>query len=178
MTQKLMPIVVDVFAAARTGDSVSGDVRIDGMTRLRPLLASSEGTVAYRYSAFVDGRQRPAGSLSLRAVLGLTCSHCEQPVAFTLEASREYSFVHDERALEAIGLEDADSEPLVGSPRFDLDGLIEDELILELPIAPRHPACQREIDAGARPAVEMAARPFAALAALQPAGGTRPPDKQ
>lgn len=175
-------IVVDVFEMARAGQSVAGAAPIEAMSRLAPLLASPSGTVDYTFRAFVDSRQRPAASLALRATLCLTCNHCDQPVSFALDARHDYTFVHDERALAAIAIDAGDDEPLLGDKRFDLAALIEDEIILSVPLAPRHAACQLAIDTEtvARTQTEPASGgPFVALATLRGSAGTEPkPNKR
>ena len=166
--------LVDVFELARTGRSLAGAVPINAMPRLLPLLANVDGDVDYEFRGFIDQRQRPAGSLCLKATLNLVCNHCDKPVSFLLDAHRDYYFVRDERALHAVVDDTADEDPLVGDKRFDLRALLEEEIILGLPIAPRHAACQQEVDAAAGPRAQTATavnRPFAALDRLRTRDG-------
>ncbi len=157
---------VDVFDLARRGEPCSGAISTRAMPRLQSGLVGAETTVNYTWQGFTDARQRPAAHLQLQAHLQLPCTHCEQPVPFELDAQRDYYFVRDERALQAIAVDDADEEPLVGDTHFDLAGLIEDELILALPIAPRHDACQRQIETTEQ-VQTTGQRPFAVLEGLK-----------
>jgi uncharacterized protein len=89
-----------------------------------------------------------------------------------LVVDRWFHFVGDED--EAAHL-DAHSEDdvLAASSRFDLLELLEDELILALPIVPRHDRCPHPLPSGTEAPTtdeELAPNPFAALAALR-----RPP---
>jgi uncharacterized protein len=103
----------------------------------------------------------------------LTCQRCLAPVAARLEVKRSFLFVPGGEA-KAAEL-DADSEehdvlPLVRS--FNLKELIEDELVMALPIVPRHEVCPEPLPMSAAQEpeeVEEAARPnpFAALEALK-----------
>ncbi len=165
---------VDVFDLAQTGEARSGVLSIGTMPRLQPQLAAgADGEVRYTLQGLTDAQRRPAARLTLHATLSLPCTHCDKPVPFVLDAQRDYYFVRDERALEVIDVDDAEEEPLVGDKRFDLAQLIEDELILGLPIAPRHPACQDEIEAAEAASGSEAGqaaptqRPFAVLASLK-----------
>lgn len=138
---------VDVFDLARRAERCSGAMSTRAMERLQSaLMEGSEATVDYMWEGFIDARQRPAARLELKARLSLPCTHCDQPVPFELDTQRVYTFVRDERALQAIAVDEGEEEALVGDSRFDLAALIEDELILALPIAPRHDACQRQIE--------------------------------
>jgi uncharacterized protein len=65
-------------------------------------------------------------------------------------------------------------EKIVGSPKFDLCVLVEDELILEVPYVPRHEVCPETLDLDAQ-AEEQAGRqeplsPFAVLSQLKTKG--------
>ncbi len=169
---------VDVFELARAGEACSGVLSIGTMPRLQPQLAAgTDGEVRYTLQGLTDAQRRHAARLTLHATLSLPCTHCDKPAPFMLDAQRAYYFVRDERALEAIEVDDSEEEPLVGDKRFDLAQLIEDELILGLPIAPRHPACQDEVEAS-----EVASglddgqaapvqRPFSVLASLKSGRG-------
>jgi uncharacterized protein len=62
-------------------------------------------------------------------------------------------------------------EQIVGSPKFDLCELLEDELILEVPYVPRHDQCPETAELDAQ-ADEIASRqeppsPFAVLGQLK-----------
>ena len=164
------PIVVDVYELARSGQSVSGQKPIAAMSRLASQLASEQGDVRYRFSGLVDARGRCAASISLDATLSLVCNHCDKPVSYTLGLRRAYYFIPDESSLDAVDVDTSDEEALVGHRCFDLGELIEDEMILDMPIAPRHADCQLEVDSSSGPSAfdrETLPRPFAALAGLR-----------
>ena len=52
-------------------------------------------------------------------------------------------------------------------PALDLQSLVEDELLLALPLVPRHEVCPEPLPLEPEPAAPAAAHPFAALAALK-----------
>jgi uncharacterized protein len=89
-----------------------------------------------------------------------------------LKIDRRFFFVPGEDAAADL---DADSEDdvLALTPSLDLHALVEDELLLALPIVPRHDQCPVAVplvfddeSAGA----EAADHPFAVLAALRGSG--------
>ncbi|WP_157263679.1 YceD family protein [Azohydromonas aeria] len=103
------------------------------------------------------------------------CQRCLQPVALSLALQRTLRFVHGED--EAARL-DADSEDdvLALERAFDLRALVEDELLLALPLVPRHEQCPQPLTAAQQPDAEeepVRENPFAALARLRrrPEGG-------
>ena len=109
----------------------------------------------------------------------LECQRCLEPVRLRLDADRSFLFVEGEEAAEAL---DAQSEHdvLALSPRMDLFQLLEDELLLALPLIATHDDCAAELphDAPAAPPGTDAApeeepervHPFAALSVLKRGG--------
>ena len=92
---------------------------------------------------------------------------CLQPVALDLEVLRPLRFVADETTAAALDA-DSDDDVLVASRNLDLHELVEDELLLALPLVPKHERCQRNLPmAVGDVAAEPAPNPFAALAALK-----------
>ena len=107
----------------------------------------------------------------MQARLPLQCQRCLGSVETEVAVQRSLRFVSGENQAAAL---DADSEDdvLALSRAFDLRDLIEDELILALPLVPVHGSCPEPLVAPADdPAFEQPARPnpFASLAALKSA---------
>jgi uncharacterized protein len=170
------PMQVDVFELAKRGGAREGTIELAEL----PRLAASQATQAaepappepmqFRFDGFMDGRRRPSAQLSLHGHIDLACDRCGKPIRWTLRADARYFFVHSEAELARLPVDEADEEPLLGSARFDLRELIEDEAILALPMSPRHDAC--DLDA-ALPAPDDAPQervrphPFAQLQKLK-----------
>jgi uncharacterized protein len=109
--------------------------------------------------------------LTLAAKLPLTCQRCLGPVEQALAVDRWFRFVGTEALAEAQD-DDAEEDLLVTSRQFNLAGLIEDELLMALPLVPRHEVCPPGLKmAVADPNFDAQepekANPFAALAKLR-----------
>jgi uncharacterized protein len=109
--------------------------------------------------------------LQAQATLPLTCQRCMGAVATGLQVDQWYRFVADEDIAMA---EDDQSEEdlLVMAPQFDLLAVLEDELLMALPLVPMHEACPETpaFSAGESELVqpeEAKPHPFAALAQLK-----------
>jgi uncharacterized protein len=78
--------------------------------------------------------------LTAGTTLSLTCQRCLGPVDVPVSVDRVFRFVTDE---ETAAAEDDQSEEdvLALSRNFDVPGLVEDELLMEMPLAPRHETC-------------------------------------
>ncbi len=166
-----LPRSVDVFEAARTAAVLQGHVSLASFDRLRPSMPVLRGELAYRFDAHIDARGRPAARLSFSARVPLVCDRCGTVVDLPLTGAGNYYFVRSEAELARIPVDDSEDEPLLGSSRFDLMELLEDELILALPISPKHEDCAQTVtlpepEAASAPVERL--HPFASLASFKP----------
>lgn len=106
-------------------------------------------------------------ALEIDGTITLICQRCLESLTHTLSIRSRFHVAADEEAAAAAAsdTDNDDFDVIVGSENFNLDTLIEDEVILSLPISPRHVVCpndadERLLDSG-RPS------PFAALAGLK-----------
>ena len=111
--------------------------------------------------------------LQVRAdvVLPMVCQRCLAPVGVPLDVDRWFRFVADE-ATAQVEEEEADEDVLVSSLEFDLHALIEDELLMAIPITPCHEMCPEPLALSATdPAFDQAEderpNPFAVLGKLR-----------
>ncbi|OWS70756.1 YceD family protein [Polynucleobacter campilacus] len=77
--------------------------------------------------------------LALKGCLHLVCQRCLQDCAVNLDEKRRFVFVATEAEADDYPLEDEVQEPLVASQHFNLLETIEDEVLLSLPLIPKHP---------------------------------------
>jgi len=165
--------IADPFRFAAEARTLSGEVEVAELARLADVLAGSEGVVGWRIEGSLvarspagggaSGRQEPRLRLVLGGRLDLRCQRClggfEWPLAVeaTLQPVRAGQPIPDEE------LEDDEVDAIEIAEGLDVLALIEDEILLALPIAPRHEQC--EVPRGMNGANEES--PFAALASLR-----------
>jgi uncharacterized protein len=168
----------DVQAFAEAGASYSGSEALSTFDRLAiECQAGGEPSPAVRWSVRGETRANAAGQPSvwmhLLAHLDLPvgCQRCLGPVAVPLDVDRWFRFVTDEATAEAED-DDCEEDVLALEPRPDLLSLIEDELLMEIPLVPMHETCPESLP-GASPADrdvasgETRPNPFASLAQLK-----------
>ena len=134
--------VIDGFEFATAGATQEGTLPLSSFPRLQDVLVSDAGDVRYAVQGVRDERGRPSLELRVRATLQLRCQRCLAPLA--CEVSEQALLVL------ALSQEEIDAEPLdvdspdrvVAAKEMDLRVLVEDELILALPYAPRHEGCE------------------------------------
>lgn len=111
----------------------------------------------------------------------MICQRCLQPVLIDLAVERDFRFVTSEKEAVQQDLE-TEEDLLVLTPSFDLLALIEDELLLAMPIIASHQICeapltpalaetQEGVDAShptsSETVLDAQQHPFAVLAALK-----------
>lgn len=170
---------IDLGALCRHGQTQHGSTPLSAMPRLvSSLFAIPAAADVVNWSA--SGSLLPvAGSeaqvwlaLQARACVQLQCQRCLQPMLQTLALERRLRFVRDEDEAARLD-EDSEDDVLALPPRLDLPALLEDELILALPLVPRHEHCPEPLPLPDQlPAAdeETTPHPFAALAALRGRG--------
>ena len=174
------PRTLNVAQLCHDAGSLAGQWPLAGMKRLRDSLyeqtaGDSAVNSAIDWSAsgalLAASSSEPEVWLQLRAnvSVSLQCQRCLNALMQPLAVDRRLRFVRSEAEAERLD-EASDDDVLVLPPRLDLHELIEDELILALPLVPRHPGpCPKPLPMPVDdlPGEEPAPNPFAALAALR-----------
>ena len=155
--------VIDGFEFASAGASKQGVWPLGDFPRLRDVLASDAGEVAYELEGVRDERGRPSLRVRVRGALQLRCQRCLEAMPFQADTDETLVLAG---TLAEIHAEPADvnaADRVVAGREMPVRDLIEDELILAVPYAPRHETCS------ARPspdAAEDKQSPFAGLRGL------------
>lgn len=159
----------DIWELARREGEVSGELPLARAARLAEELYDADGTLRYHLRGHRDAQGRAAASLRLEGRLRLRCDRCGGPLELPINEQAEFFFVADEAELARLPIDDAQEEALLGSNRFDVQALIEDQAILALPFSPRHDDCSPPSppDDAADEDGSGSRRPFEALAALK-----------
>jgi DUF177 domain-containing protein len=153
---------IDGFEFAASGSGISGVWPIDDFARLRPLLLSHAGALEYWLEGVQDAQDRPALRLRIRGALQLGCQRCLTGLDFPLEIDAILVLARSEAELEGLPLEAEGPDWLVAGKAMDVHDLLEDELLLAVPYAPRHEQCAARARTGA--VVPMS--PFADLRSM------------
>lgn len=122
-----------------------------------------------------DAPAAPWLHVQAQAQVPVICQRCLQPMLAALEADRWFRFVANEETAAAED-DEAEEDVLVLSRSFDLHELVEDELLMEMPVAPRHEVCAEAVpmsvqDDDFQEAEAARPNPFAALAQLRKDAG-------
>lgn len=146
MKKEFDPRRLDVKAFAEAAAELSGKERLGDHPRLMAETGGRGADIPLVWSASAEVRNsahiHPEIWLRLGAssVLSLTCQRCLAPVEVAVAVERSFRFVQDEAI--AMAQDDRSDEDLLALSRsFELIELVEDELLMDLPVAPRHEVC-------------------------------------
>jgi uncharacterized protein len=134
--------VIDGFEFATAGATQEGKLPLSSFPRLQDLLVSDAGDVTYALRGVRDERGRPSLQLSVQATLQLRCQRCLGPLTHEVHAAQLLVLAASQAEIDADPASvDAPDRVLAGKEMAVRD-LVEDELILALPYAPRHESCE------------------------------------
>ena len=134
-------VVIDSLAFGREGGSLQGELPIATLTRLSDLLTDSAGCLAYRAVGRMGPGRRSQLLLEVDGVLALCCQRCLDAIEYRLDLHSLLEFVESDGDLTQEELEDDSRDFLPNQRELDVAALIEDEILLALPTAPRHDDC-------------------------------------
>ncbi len=156
-------IVINSLSFAREGRSLQGELPLSGLERLQDVLADVSGTVRYSLQGRVGRQGKPQLLLDVEGIAPVVCQRCLGLYAYPLSIASTLELIADEAEISQDELEDDSRDFLVAQKEMDVAALIEDEIILALPSAPRHEEC--ELPGSSERGTKVS--PFAALSALK-----------
>ena len=180
MTKEFSAQRLDVKAFAQAGAKLAGH---DSLLKYERLALEAKGLhpdLLVDWQAEGELRTALGGMsqvwlrLKVRASFPMECQRCLTPVDIPLEVDRAFRFVADEATAEALD-DESEEDLLAMSREFDLRELIEDELLMALPVVPKHDECPTAVplassDDDFEEASAVKPNPFAALAGLRKDG--------
>ncbi len=131
-----MPGLVEPYKMAKVEQALEGELALSSMPRVGKLLASDQGSLAYKIDFAIDGHGLCVISGELHGLMNVRCQRCLRTFNHQVGCTFMVSPVKDD--LGAKELPD-DYEPVVlVDGKVSLPELIEDEIILAMPIVAMH----------------------------------------
>lgn len=152
------PAHIDGLQFARERGQCSGHLTIESLSRLAESGVTS-ATVGYVLAGDENAEGQPCLRIDVDGTLEVTCQRCLEALEHRVEIRSELELATTQRAIDAA---EDDVDRVLAGRAMDIRTLIEDELILDLPMIPMHEHC-----AAAAAGKSARPSPFAALAALK-----------
>lgn len=136
MSEKFIPEHIDPFRYAEQSLALDGSVKIADMQRLSANVLASNDKVDVNLQFGVDEQGITFLKGHLNTKLTLQCQRCMEPYVYEIMSDFALGIVNT--LDEANALPDQYEPALAKEGSLALRELIEDEIILNLPIIPRH----------------------------------------
>ena len=160
-------LVIDTLHFVRNSGLLQGSIPLVNLERLCSYLVSTSGELTYLVAGQFDEYDRPMLRLSINGSVDLNCQRCLEKMGYSLNLETELLLARNEDELSRYD-EDIFVDAIQASNELDVLTLIEDEIILSLPISPRHQdvKCHLSIVTEAHMAATRE-HPFTVLASLK-----------
>ena len=134
-----LPLTIEPKRLAKQGETLAGQYALHEMHRLCELLHDKSGKISFLLKFTHDNNSGKSFIMGdIQANINIICQRCLG--CMTLKIERTVYLGILDRQDESLQLPD-NCEPLIlDEPSVSLDNLIEDEVLLAIPIAPMHEA--------------------------------------
>ncbi len=159
---------IDSLDFAGNGRQISGEVPVAELPRLLDALENPQGILSYTVRGGLDSRGDPLLDVSITGQCQLRCQRCLNAMDYSVRLDVRL-MLRDQASLDALdsgGEDEEEWDSILADAHLDVLNLLEEEILLSLPIAPRHElgACQAT---GSGDTHEEEKNPFAILAKLK-----------
>ena len=130
--------VIDSLHFARTALEQRGVLGMERLPRLAKMQCSTLG-LEYHLRGGRASNGRPCLRFSVRGSIQSLCQRCLDPLPVPIAIDAELQL---SESLREISEADDEIDRVLASRHMDVGQLVEDEVILALPMAPRHETCE------------------------------------
>jgi uncharacterized protein len=136
MAKVMLPKQIDPFQLADNNTTLKGDLSLSEMVRLTEFLCEKKGDVHIHLEFGRDALNFAFMRGSIKTQLKLVCQRCGLPMSLSLEIPVEDSPVHSDE--EAQQLPENYEPLLLTGDTMSLIAMVEEEILLSIPIVPKH----------------------------------------
>jgi uncharacterized protein len=168
------PLLIDNIAFSKKNERIEGELSLQDCPRLRELMQSSNltnptkinhtGLISYVLQGKTDEAGQHILQLTILSSLSAACQRCLSAMPLNINLNFNYLIGEvSDTDVEAVDVDNSDDYDLQQANKaMDLIALIEDEIIMAMPIAPMHEEGCTELttQSGEKP------NPFAVLKGL------------
>lgn len=143
MFMQRMQQVIDGFEFARRNHRIAGRLAVAELDRVAEFLVDTVGDLDCELTGgrAEDDERRLELRLVVSGELQLVCQRCLQAVQFELRLDKRLRLIAAGASWPDEDVENEDIDVIEASNEMAVGSLIEDEVLLALPISPRHDVC-------------------------------------
>jgi uncharacterized protein len=130
--------VVDSVQFAKQHAAQRCAVAVSEFKRLAQVVLSDKGEFEVGLEGFEDAEGRPCLHLHVEGSMTVTCQRCLEPLVLEIASDHLFVLTEREEDLMDLGEEADDVDSLLADSKLDALALAEDEIMLQVPMAPMH----------------------------------------
>ena len=156
---------IDGLKFAREGRSLRGEVAVADLPRLEDVVLERSGVVSFALNGSTNAQGKGVLDIEIEVKLALECQRCLARLDYELRRKSRLLLTESGQTLPDVGDEDPNAESIPAEEVSDVADIVEQEVLLGLPIAPMHApgACETRVE----PSRDATQSPFAALSKLK-----------
>lgn len=161
-----LPTHIEPFKWADRGAEVDASVPLKAFARLAEDTLDDKGELTVKCQFARDAQRRAYVAGEAHGQVVVTCQRCLGPVQVALDIDFRTLLLREEQ--EAESLADDEDYLIAGEDTISLHDMVEDELLLAVPLVPVHDDCEAFAYAQEEPeAAPKRENPFLVLAGLK-----------
>ena len=130
--------IINSLEFARKSLEIRDTIAHSDLQRAKDLLTPETESLDWRLSGEISADKKARLHLSLTGNVAVPCQRCLEPMMIALSISSEFILVKDESEIPPEEDDVKDHDYLVAEAEMDVLQLVEDEILLALPYAPKH----------------------------------------
>ncbi len=158
--------VINLLDFVRDSGIHHGKIPLAELKRLQDYLFDNTNELIYTVSGRLNKDSKPTLQISIKGEINLYCQRCLDKMIHTIDLETNLLLVESEAELCQHDEEDS-IDAILATPNIDVWVLVEDEIILNLPMTSYHQEGTCKINHLAKNSAEQLTHPFAALTALK-----------
>lgn len=155
---------IDGLRFAQEALRLADELAVAAMPRLQDSVYEPSGSVRYELAGMIDRHGQPLIEVHVHGSIPLVCQRCLGRLDYDLDRRSRLVLVADARALPDVAQEDPDTESMPAAEFGNVADLVEQEVLLGLPLAPVHATPCIDSTEGQQAPAES---PFAVLRTLK-----------
>ena len=159
-------LIIDAIDFARNAGVHHGKISISELGRLQDYLVGNCGELKYTVAGTLSKSAKPVLQITVQGPINLQCQRCLGELKHVLDVRTDLLLASNESELCRFD-EDESIDVILARSDMDVLALIEDEIILSLPISPRHRESECAIIKAGSGDTAGKKTPFSALAHLK-----------
>ncbi|CEZ19668.1 conserved protein of unknown function [Candidatus Methylopumilus planktonicus] len=129
---------IDNIDFSRKSREIRDIIRLSDFKRLQDLCLNLEDSITFVLRGFENKHREACLELSIEGKFDLICQRCSEKLEHTIFLKSGF-LIKEETQLTDFQVDDhADYDLIEGSAKMDVLSLIEDEILLSMPGAPKH----------------------------------------